>query len=230
METMQRFEAPEAGAFRSTYLAEVVSVQDPANLGRVQVRLLSFNGVADQDGPLWARVAVPFAGDGYGAFTLPGKGEEVLVSFINGDPRMPVVVGSLWNGSATPPETLPGDDVDLWTFVGRRGTRVAIVESQQGDATIEMTTPGGVSCVLKQGAGGSVEVKAAGATVKIDSTGIKLSTPAKVTVEASTVEATAGQVTVNAAMSRFNGVVSCDVLQATTVIASTYTPGAGNIW
>ena len=49
-------------------------------------------------------------------------------------------------------------------------------------------------------------------------------------VQASTVEVNSGQVTVNAGMSSFSGVVKCDTLIATTVVASTYTPGAGNIW
>jgi vacuolar-type H+-ATPase catalytic subunit A/Vma1 len=53
---------------------------------------------------------------------------------------------------------------------------------------------------------------------------------AQVSIQASQVEVKAGQVTVNAAVSNFSGMVRCDVLQATTVIASTYTPGAGNIW
>ena len=53
---------------------------------------------------------------------------------------------------------------------------------------------------------------------------------AQVSVQASQVEVNAGQVTVNAAVSNFSGIVRCDVLQATTVVASTYTPGAGNIW
>jgi hypothetical protein len=37
-------------------------------------------------------------------------------------------------------------------------------------------------------------------------------------------------VTVDAAMSKFSGVVQSDVLITNTVIASTYTPGAGNVW
>jgi hypothetical protein len=40
----------------------------------------------------------------------------------------------------------------------------------------------------------------------------------------------APQVTVNAAMTTFSGIVQCQVLQATTVVAATYTPGAGNVW
>jgi hypothetical protein len=35
---------------------------------------------------------------------------------------------------------------------------------------------------------------------------------------------------VSAAMSMFSGIVQCQVLQATTVVATTYTPGAGNVW
>jgi len=35
---------------------------------------------------------------------------------------------------------------------------------------------------------------------------------------------------VTAGMSKFSGVVQCDTLIATTVVGTTYTPGAGNIW
>jgi hypothetical protein len=35
---------------------------------------------------------------------------------------------------------------------------------------------------------------------------------------------------VSAAMSNFAGVVKCIVAQAVTIIGSTYTPGAGNVW
>jgi hypothetical protein len=37
-------------------------------------------------------------------------------------------------------------------------------------------------------------------------------------------------VTVNAGMAKFSGVVQADTLIANSVIASSYTPGAGNIW
>ena len=40
----------------------------------------------------------------------------------------------------------------------------------------------------------------------------------------------AGMVKVDAAMSKFSGIVKCDVLQTNSVISSSYTPGAGNIW
>jgi len=37
-------------------------------------------------------------------------------------------------------------------------------------------------------------------------------------------------VKVDAAIADFSGIVKCDVLQANTVVAQTYTPGAGNVW
>jgi hypothetical protein len=59
---------------------------------------------------------------------------------------------------------------------------------------------------------------------------IEVQTGGEVKVTAGTVKVTAGMVTVDAAMADFSGLVKCQVLQATTVIASTYTPGAGNVW
>jgi uncharacterized protein involved in type VI secretion and phage assembly len=225
------FDIPAAGLFQSSYLAEVVSVQDPDGRSRVQVRLLSFDGVADHDGPIWARVATPFAGADRGAFFLPDVGDEVLVTFVNGDPRYPIVIGGLWNGSAQAPEQLggSGDRVDRWTLVGKQGTRIAIVE-EQGGATISFTTPQGVSGELTDQGGGAMELIAAGNTITVDSSGVSVQAAANVSVQASQVEVQAGEVSVDAALSKFSGIVKCDVLQATTVISSTYTPGAGNIW
>ncbi len=80
------------------YLAKVVSVQDPQNRNQVQVRLYNTDAVSGQDGPVWARVAVPFAGGSRGAFFIPDVGDEVVVAFVGGDARCPIVLGSLWNG------------------------------------------------------------------------------------------------------------------------------------
>ena len=226
------FEPRALSATGVCHLAEVVSVKDPDRLNRVQVRLLAYDGVAGQDGPIWARVAVPFAGKSRGAFMLPDKGDEVLVSFINGDPRLPVVVGCLWNGGAGAPETLggTGDAIDRWTIVGKAGTRIAIVEERSGEATIMLQTPGNVEATLTQRSGGKIECKAAGNTVTMDTQGVSIQASSKVKVQASQVEVSAAMVKVDAAMSKFSGMVTCDIMQATTVIATTYTPGAGNVW
>ncbi|MCP4692440.1 MAG: hypothetical protein GY859_30630, partial [Desulfobacterales bacterium] len=134
--------------------------------------------------------------------------------------------------NAKAPESLggAGDRVDRWTIVGKAGTRVAIIEENPGEATIELTTPGGVRGELTDSAGGRVEFEVSGTTITADPGGVSITTGGKVTAQASQVEVTAGQVTVNAAMSTFSGIVKCDVMQAATVVAATYTPGAGNVW
>ena len=55
------FDRPAAW-LNAGYLARVVSLDDPESLNRVQVRLIAFDAIADQDAPLWARVVAPFAG------------------------------------------------------------------------------------------------------------------------------------------------------------------------
>jgi uncharacterized protein involved in type VI secretion and phage assembly len=230
--TGPRPEAPGPGVMYGAYLAEVVSVKDEHQRGAVQVRLLGFDGVGAQDAPMWARVAVPFAGADRGAFMLPSRGDEVIVQFVNGDPRQPVVVGGLWNGAARPPETLggTGDTVDRWSFVGKAGTRIAIVE-EQGKEQISLSTPHHqVSALLTQESGGKIELQAAQCTITVDSRGVTIETAAQVFIKGSSLQVDAGTVTVNAGFSKFTGVVQCDVLKTTTVISDVYTPGAGNIW
>lgn len=218
------------GRLRGPFLGEVVSVSDPDNRGRVEVRLYAFDGVDGHDAPMWARVAVPFAGADRGAFFLPDVGDEVLVTFVQGDPRFPVVIGGLWNGRDQPPDQLGGDRVDRWTIVGKAGTKVQILEESASTATIHLETPGGVKGKLTDEGGGVIELEAAGSKVKIEASGVTIETGGTVKVQASRMTVSAAQVSVDAAMSQFSGIVKCDVLQATTVIGTTYTPGAGNIW
>jgi uncharacterized protein involved in type VI secretion and phage assembly len=224
---MQAPFAVPAHALSTAYLARVTDVNDPASLARVKVEL--YNTDTATDVALWARVAVPFAGGNRGAFFIPQVGDEVLVVFVNGDARAPIVVGSLWNGTDAPPESLSGR-VDRWTITGKAGTKISIVEESDATAKIKLETPNGVIFTMTDEGGGKIEVVCAGNTIKIDSAGVSVQAAAKVSVQAANVEVSAGMVKVDAAMSKFSGVVKCDVLQATTVIASTYTPGAGNIW
>lgn len=212
---------------RTCHLAEVTSVQDPDSLARVKVRLLTLDPTGEAE--IWARVAVPFAGADRGALFIPDVGDEVLVSFVAGDPRFPVVLGGLWNGAAKPPEQFAGDRVDRWTITGKAGTRIAIVEEQAG-ATIELETPNGVSGTFTDQGGGKVEFTNGSNTITIDSSGVTVKSSGTVTVQASSVSVSSGTVSVDAGMSNFSGTVRCDTLIATTVVASTYTPGAGNVW
>jgi len=53
------------------------------------------------------RVASPWAGKTWGAVSIPRVGQEVVVSFLEGDPDRPLIIGSVYNADNMPPYTLP---------------------------------------------------------------------------------------------------------------------------
>jgi type VI secretion system secreted protein VgrG len=77
--------------------------------GRVKLRFPWDRAAADDKRAPWVRVAQAAAGKGFGALFLPRVGDEVVVSYINGDPDRPLVTGSVYNGANLPPATLPAD-------------------------------------------------------------------------------------------------------------------------
>ncbi|MGH7943391.1 MAG: phage baseplate assembly protein V, partial [Opitutaceae bacterium] len=217
------------GLFHGAYLAGVVDLNDPDNLARVQVRLYNFDDVDGHDGPIWARVAVPFAGNNRGTFFIPDVGDEVMVVFVNGDPRHPVVVGGLWNGTDTAPESISSGRNIKKVIRSKNGVKITL-EDEDGREKFIAETPGGQKIILKDGPGAVTIEDSNGNSIKLESAGITITASAKVTINASQVAVSAGMVTVDAGMSRFSGVVQCDTMISNTVISATYTPGAGNIW
>lgn len=70
--------------------------------GRVKVQFYWDRvGGFDENSSAWVRVAQSIAH--HGTFQVPEVGDEVLVVFLQGDTREPVVIGSLWNGDDPPP-------------------------------------------------------------------------------------------------------------------------------
>ena len=51
----------------------------------------------------WVRVASSWAGEHYGAISLPRAGDECLVTFLGGDPDKPVITGRVHGGRTPPP-------------------------------------------------------------------------------------------------------------------------------
>lgn len=228
-ESRHLFENHFPGLFAGAYLAEVTDLNDPANLARVKIQLLNFDGVADHDGPIWARVAVPFAGNNRGAFLIPDVGDEVLITFVNGDARHPIVIGGLWNGNDTAPVSISGGQNRQKVICSKNGVKITL-EDQDGQEKFITETPGGQKVTLKDGPGAITIEDSNGNSIKLETAGVTVNAAAKVSVTASQVSVSAGMVQVDAGMSKFSGVVQCDTLISNTVVSSTYTPGAGNIW
>lgn len=211
-------------------LATVTSLDDPEQRNRVQVRLCAFDGAAQQDAAMWARVVSGFAGDNRGAFFLPDVGDEVLVVFAGGDARMPLVVGGLWNGAAGAPADTQAGGVNRYKRIRSKNGIVITLDDQGGQETLTLETPAGQKLTLADGPGTIKAEDSNGNSITLESSGITVQAAAKVSVSASSVSVSAGTVSVDAAMATFSGVVQCNTLISTAVISSSYTPGAGNVW
>ncbi|WP_421910492.1 type VI secretion system Vgr family protein [Marinobacter sp.] len=76
--------------------------------GRVKVRFpwdrYSKN---DEHSSAWLRVSQGWAGGQYGFMALPRIGNEVIVSFLDGDPDQPIITGRTYHATNTPPYALP---------------------------------------------------------------------------------------------------------------------------
>jgi type VI secretion system secreted protein VgrG len=82
--------------------------------GRIKVQFhWDRNGKFDADSSCWVRVASPWAGKGYGGVSIPRIGNEVLISFLEGDPDRPIVVASIYNAEQMPPLDLPGAGIQM---------------------------------------------------------------------------------------------------------------------
>jgi len=66
-------------------------------------------GQSDENSSCWIRVAQSWAGKNWGAIFLPRIGQEVVVSFLEGDPDRPLITGSVYNGQQPVPYTLPDE-------------------------------------------------------------------------------------------------------------------------
>jgi type VI secretion system secreted protein VgrG len=78
--------------------------------GRIKVQFhWDRKGEMNENSSCWIRVAQGWAGKQWGAMFLPRVGQEVLVTFMDGDPDRPLVTGSVYNSTQTVPYDLPDE-------------------------------------------------------------------------------------------------------------------------
>ncbi|TLP73589.1 type VI secretion system tip protein VgrG [Pseudomonas nitroreducens] len=118
-----RFEAiPKATAYRPprttpkprmhTQTAKVVGKAGEEiwtdQYGRIKIQFpWDLEGKNDEASSCWVRVVLPWSGKGFGMQFIPRIGQEVIVTFIDGDPDRPLVTGCVYNGDNALPYALP---------------------------------------------------------------------------------------------------------------------------
>jgi uncharacterized protein involved in type VI secretion and phage assembly len=222
--------ATERMRLYGVYSAQVIDIKDPDGLGRVKISLPWSPDNGSGTYAVWARLALLMAGNNRGTWFIPDPNDEVLVMFEAGDPRLPYVVGGLWNGKDTPPETMDGAARNFRkTIRSRNGVRITL-DDTDGQEMLTLVTPAGQTVTLQDGPGSITIQDSNGNSVTLAAAGVTLTAASNLTIRAGTIDITAGLITVNSGMSKFSGVVKSDAVVTNSVVSASYSPGAGNIW
>ena len=213
----------QGSCFFGVYPALVTDIEDPDNLGRVQLRFPTLGTGGDRDVRAWATLCTPYADKDQGLAILPEVGSQVVVAFESGDLRRPDVVGSAWNGT-TPLPHRPQKSNNIRMLRTRADSRLEF-DDTAGSPKISLTTQSGHKVVLDAGAQEVKITHANGCTITLTASG-------SIDITAnSSVNVTAPSLNVNAPTSTFSGIVNCQTLIASVgVVSPSYTPGVGNVW
>ncbi|MBI1227579.1 MAG: type VI secretion system tip protein VgrG [Bacteroidetes bacterium] len=140
---------------------------DPDGEDRIQVRLPI---ISKDDEGIWARISTLDAGDNRGTFFRPEIGDEVIVGFLNDDPRHPIVLG-MCHSSAKPAPEPPSDDNNLKGYVTRGEMKMLFDDDKM---IVSMETPNGNKLALTEEDGGVIIEDENGNKITMNSDGISI--------------------------------------------------------
>ncbi len=175
-------------AFIGVIPAVVTNNQDPDGKGRVKVK---FYWSGDEFETYWARVAFPMAGNDKGMFFIPEVNDEVLVAFEMGDLRYPYVIGVLWNGQDSPPET----NTNIKKIKSSNGHELILNDESD---VIQIKTSAGDEITLESGK--KITIKSGENSIEIDKTSqeIKIKSGLNISIEGTQIKIKGTNVDINA--------------------------------
>lgn len=159
-------------------IGKVVQLQsDPDGEDRILVKIPVIDNNAEG---IWIRVASLDAGQNRGAFFMPEIDDEVIVGFINADPRHAVMLGMLHSSAKPAPLSLTDTNHEKGIFT-RSNMRIHFNDDTK---TITIDTPAGNSIKLDE-QGTMIEIKDQNDNkVTMNSSGITLDSPLNVEIKA----------------------------------------------
>ncbi len=151
---------------------------DPDGENRIKVSLPAVDPGGEG---IWAHIATLDAGDSRGSFFLPEIGDEVIVGFLDNDPRHPVVVGQV-HSSAKPAPADHSDDNHEKGFVTRSGMRIWFNDDE---LSVTIDTPNGNKIVLSESDGGITIEDENGNSSNFSSSGIAMESASDISLKTS---------------------------------------------
>jgi Rhs element Vgr protein len=156
----------------------VVQLQDdPTGEDRILVKLPTIDPQSDGT---WVRVATLDAGKQRGSYFRPEIGDEVVVGFLNDDPRDPIVLGML-NSSVKPAPLTASDDNHQKGFFTRSELKLTFDDDKK---VIALETPGGNKITISDEAKGITLEDQNGNSLTLNDSGIIMKSSKDITLEA----------------------------------------------
>ncbi len=175
--------APSASALlpsvNGLQIGVVVSNEDPDGEHRVRVKMPLVD--AGEDGT-WARVAAVDAGNERGFFFRPEVGDEVLLGFLNDDPRQAVMLGMLHSSANAAP--LQGSDDNHQKVYQSRSKMKLFFDDEK--KVIQLETPAGNKLTLSEEDKAIKLEDQNGNKITMDSDGIKIESSKAIAIKAGT--------------------------------------------
>lgn len=150
---------------------------DPDGEERIRVKLPIIDN--ENDG-VWARLASVEAADSRGFVFRPEIGDEVVVGFLNDDPRDPVILGALFS-SANPAPIPAEEENNEKGYVSRSEMKIVFNDDLK---SITTETPNGNKIVLSEDEGSIVIEDENGNKIQMDSGGITIESAADIHIKA----------------------------------------------
>jgi Rhs element Vgr protein len=152
---------------------------DPDGEDRIKVRLPM---ISISDEGIWARISTLDAGDGRGTFFRPEIGDEVIVGFLNDDPRHPIVMGMLHSSAKPAPE--PAKDTNHHKgYVSREKLKFNFDDEKK---VITLETPAGNKITLSEDQPGLKLEDQNGNKITMDDSGITIESSKALILKATT--------------------------------------------
>jgi hypothetical protein len=186
------------------YRATIVSTDDPQASGRVLLTITRTVKGSPVQAQGWASVGAAPLSASVTAIPIYAAGDSVLYVA----------------------EKLPFDGAVVLCL---EGSRASGGSPPEWSATVSL---GQSNQATVEASGGALHIRTtAGQQIVLQADGtVSVVTSAKISLSAAEVQATATMINIDADMAKFSGVLQCDTLIANSVVASTYSPGAGNVW
>ena len=211
----------ERSRWYGLYPAIVVDLVDSAGRGRIKVRFPGF-GSGGEAVTAWATLLSPYADKDQGLEILPEVDSQVVVGFEAGDPTRPYIVGACWNGKASLPQS--AQSANNKRLLKTRSGSLLEFDDTQGALKVTLSMKSGHEIVMDDASQEVSITHSNGCLVKMDISGT-------VTITANlSVDVNASIINLKAPMVKCDSVVKCSTLIAESVVSSSYTPGAGNVW